>query len=161
MLKEDTRRNMELFVKIAGKGLFLAIFIFAALPLPDDILYVPVGISGYNVIKFFIALVLGKTIITGAAVFFGRSLGTLFEESAGIPWYISIPVLLLITILLTYIVAKINWIEVAEIGSKKGFIRATIYVVLESLKIVFIVIPKGIVELFKKLWKKISRLIHH
>ncbi len=148
VMSSETRHNMELFTKIAGKGIFLAVFIFAALPLPDDVLYVPLGVSGYSVIKFFIALLLGKIIITGMAVYLGQAMKWLIEEPANLPWYISIPVMLIITLLLTYIVMRINWIKAAQITEEDGLIKAIIFIIIEALKIVAS-IPRLVYEKFR------------
>ncbi len=134
VLSEKTKKNIELFTKIADKGIFITVFLFAALPLPDDVIYVPLGITGYNVIKYFIALVTGKIVITGLAVFFGESLKYLFIDSEGMPWHIYIPVLIALTILLTIIIMKIDWVKVTEIGSEKGVVPAIIYLLKEVVK---------------------------
>lgn len=47
LLSQRSRKNLELFNKIAKKSLALAIFVFAALPLPDDVLYLPLGLTGF------------------------------------------------------------------------------------------------------------------
>ena len=137
VLSDETKRRIKVFTDIAGKNIFLAVFLFAALPLPDDVLYVPIGISGYSIIKFFIALLLGKIIITSMGVFFGSLIGMYVEASMGYPWYVTVPILLIVTILLSYIIIKIDWIKVAEIGEKEGTLRAIMYVVSESIRLIF------------------------
>lgn len=131
VLSKERRRNIELFAKIAHRSIFIAVFIFAALPLPDDILYVPLGLIGYNVVKYFIALVLGKILITGLAVFFGTSFSLYFRETTFLPPYIYIPTLIAITLVITYIVMSINWQKIAEIGSSKGLVEAIKAIILE------------------------------
>ena len=148
VLSEEKRRNIEIFAKIAHKSIFVAVFLFAALPLPDDILYVPLGLIGYSVIRYFIALVLGKIIITGLAVFFGTSFSMYFRETTLLPPYIYIPILLIITLAITYIVMKINWQKVAEIGSSKGFIGAMKVVIEETMDAI-----KDLLSVFKKFKK--------
>ncbi len=135
ILPNEVKESMELFAKYAGKSTFYAVLLFAALPLPDDVLYVPLGLSRYNPVKFFIALFIGKTIITGASVLLGIAFGySLGDASSNL---FSIPVLLAVTILLTYIVVKIDWVDVAEKAEEKGRIYAVLYVVYLSLRIIY------------------------
>lgn len=150
VMSPQTRRNMELFARIASKGIFLAVFLFAALPLPDDVLYVPLGVSGYSVGKFFVALLLGKIIITGMAVYLGRAMSWLVEESAGMPLYMSIPLMLFITMFLTYIVMKIDWVQAAHILEEKGVANATIFVAKKSLE--------AILQIPRIIYSKILRI---
>ncbi len=136
ILSEESRRNIELFTRLAGRGIFFAVFVFAALPLPDDILYVPLGVSGYSVSRYFIALIAGKIIITGLAVVFGESVKFLALEYMDTPWYIYVPTLILATIILTYIVLEINWVRVAEIGDRDGSLKATWFVFKEVFRVI-------------------------
>ncbi len=134
ILTEEQKRNLEVFVDLFKKSTFLAVFIFAALPLPDDILYIPLGASGYSVIRYFIALVLGKIVITGTAVFFGSTFSWILESSTEAPWYITYPSLLAVTLILTYIVAKIDWVGVAREYKKKGVLMGTIALIKETYR---------------------------
>ncbi len=152
IISEKTKENMKLFVKFASKGIFLAVFLFAALPLPDDILYVPLGVVGYNIVKYFIALATGKIVITGLAVFFGRILGRYIEEVRGYPAYISVPILILITFIITYLVVKIDWVKAAEIASTKGLLASIKFIIINSAKI--------IKELIRGFILRLRRLIH-
>ncbi len=149
ILPEEMKKNMEAFVEVSRKSIFLAVFLFAALPLPDDILYVPVGAMRYSVKKFFVALVAGKIIITGISVFFGSSFSSMFSGVTKMPVYVSIPLLVIVTILLTYIVAEIDWFQVVEIYRKKGLIAASVYVVKCSIK--------SMTKLLSKAKKRIKR----
>lgn len=121
----DTRRRLRDFAKIIEKGLFITIFLFAALPLPDDIIYIPVGMSGYNILKFFTAVALGKIVITIAAVYFGSTIKWLLEGGLKWPLWVSIPVLVLLTLWLTLVIIKMNWEEIVKTYSNKGFIKGT------------------------------------
>lgn len=134
ILPENMKRNMEAFVEVSRRSIFLAVFIFAALPLPDDILYVPIGAMKYSVRRFFIALLAGKIIITGVSVFFGSSLSNVLSGATKTPVYVSIPILVAVTLLLTYVVAEINWFQVVEISRKKGVLAAVIYVIKCSIE---------------------------
>ena len=117
ILSEETKENLECFNTLFRRWSFLAVFLFAASPLPDDVLYIPLGLSGYRLIPYFIAVFAGKIIVTSLAVVFGRA----FVEVANrhnIPFEVSLLLLVAVTILITYITVKVNWRNVVEAYSK-------------------------------------------
>jgi len=114
-LSSKSIKNLELFNKIASKGLFIAIFLFASLPLPDDVLYIPLGISKYNLTRYFIAVFLGKLVMTSSIVIYGHSVSVLILESR-----LLIPAYILFTILLSYIIIKVDWTAVTEALNDRG-----------------------------------------
>ncbi len=143
VLTEEQRRNLEIFVSLFKRSTFLAVFLFATLPLPDDILYIPLGASKYSITRYTIALVMGKIIITGAAVFFGSSLSWFLKSTTDLPWYITVIVLLYISLWLTYLVSKINWINIAKTYKEKGVINGTIKLLITSIRetVNFLLLP--------------------
>ncbi|OYT39208.1 MAG: hypothetical protein B6U89_04510, partial [Desulfurococcales archaeon ex4484_58] len=134
VLPENIKKNMEVFVELFKRSTFIAVLIFAASPLPDDIVYVPLGATKYDVKKYFIALVSGKIIITGIAVYFGSAFTGLLSETAQYPEYITFPILILISLYIMYLVAKIDWVVVANEFSKKGFIGGVKYLVRTTIE---------------------------
>jgi len=121
-LSKETKENLKLFTKLMGKSVFIAIFLFAALPLPDDVLYVPLGVSGYSLIKFFIACFLGKIIITFLAAMLGAIWAQVMELSK-VPIWISLPSALIVTIVVTYIITAIDWVKVLESVEAQGWLK--------------------------------------
>jgi len=127
-LSQETKENLRLFTKLMGKSVFIAIFLFAALPLPDDVLYVPLGVSGYSLMKFFIACSLGKIIITFLAAMLGAIWAQVMEITK-IPIWISLPSALIVSIIITYVITAINWVKVLESVESKGWLGFIINVV--------------------------------
>jgi len=72
ILSEERRRKMEALVKLFGRYGPLAIFIFALTPLPDDLLFIPLGIMRYRPIKAFVPALLGKIFMIFILAYFGR-----------------------------------------------------------------------------------------
>lgn len=58
-LKEKLERAKRIFEKYGG---FFALILFAATPLPDDIVGIVSGILKYEIKKFFVAVLIGKII---------------------------------------------------------------------------------------------------
>lgn len=120
-LSEETKTNLEAFTKIAGKSMFLAALIFAALPLPDDVLYVPLGVTGYNIFRFFVAVTIGKIFITGAAIALGRII-RLYTEMLGNPILSSLAAVVA-SIIITYAILAVDWSLVFRDVEKEGWLR--------------------------------------
>ena len=72
ILSEERRRKMEALVKLFGRYGPLAIFLFALTPLPDDLLFIPLGIMRYKLVKAFIPALLGKVLMLFILAYFGR-----------------------------------------------------------------------------------------
>ena len=117
-LSEVSKKNVELFKKIARKSLFLAILIFAATPLPDDILYIPLGVMRYSLIPYFIAILIGKSALTTSVVIYASWLAELMRVN-----YVFIPILVAVTIVLTYIILKVDWAKVVEAAYERGIVE--------------------------------------
>ncbi len=107
-VSEHTKENIELFRKLASKSLFIAIFTFAALPLPDDVLYLPTGMIKYSLPAYFIAVLSGKLVLTSITVLYGS---LLFSELESVNIYM-LPVMILITLVIAYYILNINWSRV-------------------------------------------------
>ena len=120
ILSYESRKNLELFSKIASRGIFISVFLFAALPLPDDVLYIPLGMAKYNVLKFFIACSVGKIVITLLATSWGRLFLCLIGEELSI---YGVVIVIILTIALTYILNKIDWSLVMSEVHNYGFLK--------------------------------------
>jgi membrane protein DedA with SNARE-associated domain len=70
-------RPFERLVKRYGAG---AAFFAAATPMPDDLIYVPLGLAKYNPKRFFIATLTGKLVLSYAIVFVSHYMGLSLVE---------------------------------------------------------------------------------
>ncbi|MCE2614297.1 MAG: DedA family protein, partial [Nitrosopumilus sp. (ex Thoosa mismalolli)] len=57
-----------------------AAFFAAATPIPDDLVYVPLGLAKYNPKRFFIATLTGKLVLSYTIVFVSHHLGLSLVE---------------------------------------------------------------------------------
>ncbi|MCK4884061.1 MAG: VTT domain-containing protein [Candidatus Diapherotrites archaeon] len=71
LVPERHMQKIEPYRKIFEKHGFFAILVFSATPLPDDLLYIPVGMMKYNFGKFFLAAFIGKTIMSAVIIYSG------------------------------------------------------------------------------------------
>ncbi|MCD6126645.1 MAG: VTT domain-containing protein [Thaumarchaeota archaeon] len=125
LLKEERRRKMTILGRAIGKYGALAVFLFALTPLPDDIIYIPIGLAGFDLIKFMFANALGKIILSWIVAYGGR----LYFDLAGIflgqgggltATFIALIAMIIITILLL----RIDWEEVMKSAERSGFMAA-------------------------------------
>lgn len=80
IVSEKTRLRMRPFEKLVKRYGATAAFVAAATPIPDDIVYVPLGLARYNPRKFFIATLTGKFVLSYVIVFVSHYLGLSLVE---------------------------------------------------------------------------------
>lgn len=123
LLNEKKRKDFEVFGRLLGKYGIIAVYIFAAFPLPDDIIIIPLGMCKYNFKKFFLSLLLGKITLGAIVAFTGKYYFELLKIFIG--GESTIPIILIsiiFMILIVWIIYKINWIEAIEYIEKHGLI---------------------------------------
>ncbi len=110
LLNEKQLRKLDfakLFMKKYGD---LAIFIMAATPSPDDVLYIPLGMMAYSIYKFFFYCFLGKVAITLTVTLGGyfsiSIIAQVFESGGGLVGLIVAAVFGLASI---YATVKLDW----------------------------------------------------
>lgn len=72
VIKEERRRKMNYMMRVFDRFGPIAIFLFALTPLPDDLLFIPLGILRYSFIKAFIPSFLGKLLMCSILAYGGR-----------------------------------------------------------------------------------------
>jgi membrane protein YqaA with SNARE-associated domain len=113
MISKKRQRKMNYMVKVLNRYGSIVIFLFALTPLPDDLLFVPLGILRYSFIKAFIPCFLGKLLMCGILAFGGQLyydvLLTIFGEMT---WEIEIltSIITAVALMLTLVAMfKIDW----------------------------------------------------
>jgi membrane protein YqaA with SNARE-associated domain len=72
IISRERRRKMEFMVKVFNRWGPLAIFIFALTPLPDDLLFIPLGMMRYSIVKTFVSALAGKIAMNFILAYSGR-----------------------------------------------------------------------------------------
>ena len=75
IITEQTRKRIKPFERLVKRYGAGAAFVAAATPIPDDLIYVPLGLAKYNPLRFFISTVVGKIVLSYTIVFISRSFG--------------------------------------------------------------------------------------
>jgi membrane protein DedA with SNARE-associated domain len=68
-LGKERRRKISPLSVLSKRYGWLAVFIAAATPLPDDLVYIPLGIVRFSPLVFLLATFAGKLVISGVIVF--------------------------------------------------------------------------------------------
>jgi len=121
VVSEERRRKMDYMVKVFDRYGPAAIFFFALTPLPDDLLFIPLGVMRYPFWKAFIPALLGKTLMTFILAYSGQQsiaiIETLFAGSGLLGTVITSALLILIIVAMI----KIDWEKLFErhVGNEK------------------------------------------
>ena len=75
IISEKTKKRMKPFQKLVKRYGGSAAFVAAATPIPDDLVYIPLGLAKYNPKRFFIATLLGKVVLYYAIVLISHYMG--------------------------------------------------------------------------------------
>ena len=115
IITEKTRQRMKPFERLVKRYGAAAAFIAAATPIPDDLIYIPLGLAKYNPLRFFISTLIGKIILCYAIVlishYFGMNYVDPFLEDIEDPTviYVGFAVFVGIMIGSVLLVLRLNW----------------------------------------------------
>jgi membrane protein DedA with SNARE-associated domain len=80
IITEKTRKRIKPFERLVKRYGAVAAFVAAATPIPDDLIYVPLGLARYNPLRFFISTLAGKIVLGYAIVYVSREFGLSFID---------------------------------------------------------------------------------
>lgn len=112
---EATARRVRPFEKLVARYGWLAAFLASATPMPDDVVYIPLGFARYNMWKFILATFIGKTLLAAAIAWGARMVGLtyigwLIEPSTNVLAAAASGVALATaTALSVYAILKLDW----------------------------------------------------
>ncbi|MEM2760599.1 MAG: VTT domain-containing protein [Nitrososphaerales archaeon] len=64
ILTDKTKQRMLPLQRLVSRYGWVAAFIAAATPIPDDLVYIPLGLSKYNPMRFLVATLAGKVLLS-------------------------------------------------------------------------------------------------
>ncbi len=80
IITEKTKQRMMPFQRLVKRYGGAAAFVAAATPIPDDLVYIPLGLAKYNPKRFFLATLSGKLILSYVIVLVSHFLGISLVE---------------------------------------------------------------------------------
>jgi len=125
IISTEKRQRMQYVTKILNKFGLAAVFIFALTPLPDDLIFIPLGTLKYPIRKVFAAgfagkLLAGKLLMCFVLAYFGKLYGGIIEiffgEAGG--WVTEI-LSIVVLVFIYYALMKVDWQSIFEKHSKR------------------------------------------
>jgi membrane protein DedA with SNARE-associated domain len=115
IISEKTKKRMLPFQKLVKRYGGSAAFVAAATPIPDDLVYIPLGLAKYNPKRFFVATLLGKFVLYYVIVLISHYMGlsllepVLREINDPLPIYIGIIALGVAMTVVVILLLRLNW----------------------------------------------------
>ena len=115
IISEKTKKRMEPFQKLVKRYGGSAAFVAAATPIPDDLVYIPLGLAKYNPKKFFVATLLGKIVLYYVIVLISHYMGLSLLEPIlqdiedPLPVYIGIVILAGAMTMTVVLMLRLDW----------------------------------------------------
>jgi len=115
IISEKTKQRMKPFQKLVKRYGGSAAFVAAATPIPDDLVYIPLGLAKYNPKRFFVATLLGKIVLYYTIVLISHYMGLSLLEPIlqdiedPLPVYIGIIGLGLAMTIIVILLLRLDW----------------------------------------------------
>jgi len=119
VIGEKYKKKMDILMKLFQRFGPIVIFVFALTPLPDDLLFIPLGVMRYKILKAFIPALLGKFVSNLIIAYAGRlSIGIIRDifgaEGEGMSLLIGTVLAVVLLIVVFVIMFKVDWEKRAE-----------------------------------------------
>jgi membrane protein DedA with SNARE-associated domain len=114
VIRDKYKKKMDFLTKLFKKYGPIAIFVFALTPLPDDLLFIPLGVMRYSLLRAFVPALLGKFFSNLIIAYSGRlslEIGkSLFGvEGEGMSLLIGTIIGIVLLIIIFIIMFKLDW----------------------------------------------------
>lgn len=109
LVSEKREEQFDAMLRIFERYGAPAIFIFALTPLPDDLLFIPLGLARYNFWKAFLPCIAGKFVMSIIIVEIGSLVGYLTEGG-----WLTVLGTAVMLILVIYFIFRADWVEIAN-----------------------------------------------
>ena len=119
VIGERYKKKMEFLMKLFDRFGPIVIFLFALTPLPDDLLFIPLGVIRYSLIRALIPALVGKICMNFIVAYGGRLSNEIIEYVFGVKsdWVsalIGMVVALVFSIIVFVIMFKVDWEKLFE-----------------------------------------------
>jgi membrane protein YqaA with SNARE-associated domain len=119
VIGEKYKKKMDILMKLFKRFGPVVIFVFALTPLPDDLLFIPLGVMRYKILHAFVPALLGKFVSNLIIAYAGRlSIGIIRDifgvEGEGMSFLIGTVLAVVLLIVVLVIMFKVDWEKRAE-----------------------------------------------
>jgi membrane protein YqaA with SNARE-associated domain len=109
-ITEKYKKNVDFLVKVFNRFGAVAIFIFALTPLPDDLIFIPLGVMRYNPLKAMLAAVAGKFFMGLIIAYGGRYSVEFVQDVFGVGGEFMSSLLVFVAgVIVTIVLFKVDW----------------------------------------------------
>mgnify|MGYP001979640029 CR=1 FL=1 len=115
IISEGTKKRMKPFQRLVKRYGGSAAFVAAATPIPDDLVYIPLGLAKYSPKRFFVATFLGKIVLYYVIVLISHYTGLSLLEPIlqdiedPLPVYVGIIILGAAMTIIVVLLLRLNW----------------------------------------------------
>ena len=119
VISEKYKKKMEFLMKLFDRFGLIIIFLFALTPLPDDLLFIPLGVIRYNIARAFIPALVGKICMNFIVAYSGRFSIQIIRDIFGVEsgWMsalIGMVLAIVLLIIVFVIMFKVDWEKLFE-----------------------------------------------
>ncbi len=117
LMSRTTEERLKPFMKLVSRYGGVAAFLAALTPLPDDLVYIPLGLARYGLLKFIAYTLSGKILFT-LIIAWGSRLSidyiSVFIEGASDPTGVLLiaSAFIAVAVLTVYMIMKLDWAKV-------------------------------------------------
>jgi membrane protein DedA with SNARE-associated domain len=125
IISKNRLRKMEFMAKVFSKWGPLAIFAFALTPLPDDLLFIPLGMMRYSIAKAFVFALSGKILMNFIVAYGGRLTNETIQNFFGsgsdlISTLLTALIGIILLVVIVVIMFKLDWEKIYYKHIEKG-----------------------------------------
>ena len=119
VISEKYKKKMEFLMRLFDRFGPVMIFLFALTPLPDDLLFIPLGVIRYSLVRAFIPALIGKICMNFIVAYSGRFSIQIIRDIFGVEsgWISALIGMVLAIVLLIFvfvIMFKVDWEKLFE-----------------------------------------------
>jgi len=116
---EKYKKKMDVLMKVFKKYGPIVVFLFALTPLPDDLLFIPLGVMRYSIVRVLVPALIGKFFMNLIVAYSGRfSIGIIRDifgvESDWVTALIGMILAVILLIAVLIIMFKVDWEKYIE-----------------------------------------------
>jgi membrane protein YqaA with SNARE-associated domain len=119
VIGEKYKKKMDVLMKLFDRFGPLVVFIFALTPLPDDLIFIPLGVMRYSILRTFIPALIGKFLMNLIVAYSGRFSIQIIKQVFGIESdlitaVIGMVIAIVLLIIVLVIMFKVDWEKYLE-----------------------------------------------
>lgn len=119
VIGERYKKKMEFLMKLFDRFGSIVIFLFALTPLPDDLLFIPLGVIRYSLVRALVPALIGKICMNFIVAYSGRFSVQIIRDIFGVEsdWISALigMVLALVSLVIVFVIMfKVDWEKLFE-----------------------------------------------